>query len=453
MENLPDSLVWRLNGTGFLNRREEELSIEYGTISTFSEFKREVARTLKVKYFEECRLFDKEGVELFEDDLVMLKNSDVIYLAVRGEDFDYSSVLNDYDRKDVLGEGGFGKVYYALHRETGEKVAIKFMDISHYLTHADQIEEIYREADALQKLHHNNIIHLHKAFVQKKEVILIMEFAGGGELTDKLEERKDFDEVYARMIFQQIWSAISYWHNRGLIHRDLKLENVLFRDKLGMTIKIVDFGIAGVWKAQQKDKTDAGTLSYMPPEVLTGTHLEAGPGIDIWALGVMLYAMVIGKMPFTGDTEDEVIAGITKKKLKFKNEKPISKELKDLITQILTKDPEKRINLYDLQNHQWMEMPDEDLEKAIEDAKMEEEEEEKKNTEEEDLSYMEKLNINDASAKSPITPKDKGELSVGGKHKKVKHGIAGASPRRHNLNGSIKKAKKGGKKKKKVSKP
>ncbi len=308
MENIPDSLVCRLNGTSFLNRREELLTIEYGTVSTFSEFKMEVCRALKVKYFPKCRIFDKEGIEIFEDDLMMLKSKDVIYTALRGEDFDYSSVLNDYDRKDVLGEGGFGKVYYAVHRETNEKVAIKFMDISHYLTHADQIEEIYREADALQKLHHNNIINLYKAFVQRKEVILIMEYAGGGELKDKVEELKDLDEIYARTIFQQICSAMSYCHNRGLIHRDLKLENVLFKDKESAIIKIVDFGIAGVCKAQQKDKTDSGTLSYMPPEVLSGLNLDAGPAIDVWALGVMLYAMVYGKMPFPGETEDEIIS-------------------------------------------------------------------------------------------------------------------------------------------------
>lgn len=229
---------------------------------------------------------------------MMLNSNDVVYLAPKGEDFDYSSVLADYERKEVLGEGGFGKVYLATNRETGENVAIKFMDISHYLTHADQIEEIYREADALQKLHHNHIIHLHKAFLQKKEVILIMEYAGGGELADRLDQKGTFTEMYARFIFNQICSAISYCHNRGLIHRDLKLENVLFKEKGSMTIKIVDFGIAGVCKAQQKDKTDAGTLAYMPPEVLSRTKVDAGPPIDIWALGCMLYAMVIGVMPF-----------------------------------------------------------------------------------------------------------------------------------------------------------
>ena len=176
----------------------------------------------------------------------MLNTDDLVYLAAKGEDFNYSSVLADYDIKEVLGEGGFGKVYLAINRETNEKVAIKFMDVSHYLSHASQIEEIYREADALQKLDHNNIIHLYKAFVQKKEVIMIMEYAGGGELQERVELKGSLNEFDARDIFRQCSSAISYCHNRGLIHRDLKLENVLFKEKGSFIIKVVDFGIAGV---------------------------------------------------------------------------------------------------------------------------------------------------------------------------------------------------------------
>jgi serine/threonine protein kinase len=141
--------------------------IEYGTISTFDDFKRLVWSTMKLSSSSKVRIYDKEGVEIFEADLVMLSAGDIVYLAAKGEDFDYNSVLGDYDIQEVLGEGGFGKVYLGVHRETGDKVAIKFMDISQYLSHASQIEEIYREADALQKLDHNNIIALHKAFVQK----------------------------------------------------------------------------------------------------------------------------------------------------------------------------------------------------------------------------------------------------------------------------------------------
>lgn len=170
---------------------------------------------------------------------------------------------------------------------------------------------------------------------------MIMEYAGGGELYERIEKKGPLEELDARDIFRQIANAISYCHNRGLIHRDLKLENVLFKEKGSYIIKIVDFGIAGVCKAQQKDKTDAGTLSYMAPEVLSRAKVDAGPAIDVWALGCMLYTMILGVMPFTGDTEDEIENTIMKKKLKFKNDKIISKELKDLIEKMLTKDPEK----------------------------------------------------------------------------------------------------------------
>ena len=176
--SLPDSFVIRLNGTGFINRKEEIMYVEYGTISNFKDFKKEAAKTIKINYHSSLRIYDREGVEVFEDDLPMLNKKDVLYHAPKGEDFDYTSILADYDRKDILGEGGFGKVYLAISRETGNNVAIKFMNISHYLTHADQVEEIYREADAMEKLDHNHIIKLYKAFLHKKEVILIMEYAG-----------------------------------------------------------------------------------------------------------------------------------------------------------------------------------------------------------------------------------------------------------------------------------
>lgn len=195
-----------------------------------------------------------------------------------------------------------------------------------------------------------------------------------------------------------------------MIHRDLKLENVLFKEKGSMIIKIVDFGIAGVCKAQQKDKTDAGTLSYMAPEVLSRTNVNAGPGIDIWALGCMLYAMVLGVMPFNGETEDDIANAILKKKVKFETEKPLSKEFKDLIDKILTKDPEKRISMFDLQNHPWMEMLDDDLEQSIEESKADGEEEKKKE-EEEDLSYMAKLDLDDKGA-SPKVNLDPNDLSA-----------------------------------------
>jgi serine/threonine protein kinase len=133
---------------------------------------------------------------------------------------------------------------------------------------ANQIQEIDREAKTLKMLNHKNIIKLIQTFVIKNELLLIMEYADGGELIQYIEENKGLHEVEARMLFKQMISAISTCHEQGIIHRDLKLENVLFESKARSKIKIVDFGIAGRCKGSNIEKTDAGTLRYMAPEVL-----------------------------------------------------------------------------------------------------------------------------------------------------------------------------------------
>jgi serine/threonine protein kinase len=132
---------------------------------------------------------------------------------------------------------------------------------------ANTIQEIYREAESLKKMNHKNIIALYHAFLEGKQLCMIMEYAAGGELLKYVEENTNIPEVDARRILLQIINAISYCHNRGIVHRDLKLENVLFKSKGDLIIKVVDFGIAGVCTTKQKDKVDAGSVCYMPPEV------------------------------------------------------------------------------------------------------------------------------------------------------------------------------------------
>lgn len=181
----------------------------------------------------------------------------------------------------------------------------------------------------------------------------------------------------------------------------------------------------------------------MAPEVLSRSNVNAGPGIDIWALGVMLYVMVIGELPFLGETEDEIVEQILKRKLKFKNTKPISGELKDFLNKMMTKDPEKRITMYELQTHPWMEILDEELEKSIENSKQEDEEEKKREEDEfDDLEYLSKLKIDDSKGENTLSPK---QVISSSKHKK-------GSPRAYSprdrkgsssMNGSIKKAAKG----------
>lgn len=119
----------------------------------------------------------------------------------------------------------------------------------------------------MKKLQHKNIIQLYHAFVEGKQLVMIMECAGGGELYKWVEERGRVGEVESRRIITQIVNAMHYCHIRGIVHRDLKLENVLFKAQGDLHIKVVDFGIAGVCENEKKDKVDAGSVAYMPPEV------------------------------------------------------------------------------------------------------------------------------------------------------------------------------------------
>mmetsp|Transcript_2829 Transcript_2829/g.2650 ORF Transcript_2829/g.2650 Transcript_2829/m.2650 type:complete len:163 (-) Transcript_2829:617-1105(-) len=153
-------------------------------------------------------------------------------------------------------------------------------------------------------LKHKNIIKLYGAFVIKNELVLLMEYADGGELIEYVEEKKGLPEVEARSLIKQVILAIESCHSQGVIHRDLKLENVLFETKARARIKIVDFGISGMCKGKRSERNDAGTLRYMAPEMISESNSTANPAIDVWAIGVMLYCMVYEKFPFNGDSPE-----------------------------------------------------------------------------------------------------------------------------------------------------
>jgi serine/threonine protein kinase len=155
-------------------------------------------------------------------------------------------------------------------------------------------------------LRHKNIVELYHAFVEGKQLIMIMEFAGGGELLEYLTKNGKLSEVQSRKIFLQICNAIHYCHMKGVVHRDLKLENVLFKDEDEEMIKIIDFGIAGVCTTGQEDTVDAGTINYMPPECFGDEPVNSSPSLDVWAIGLMFYAMLYGTLPFVADSESKI---------------------------------------------------------------------------------------------------------------------------------------------------
>lgn len=155
----------------------------------------------------------------------------------------------------------------------------------------------------------------------------------GGELGTYFKNHDHMPENIAREIILQVIQAMLYCHSRGVVHRDLKLENVLFKNSYedDYTVKVVDFGIAGM----QNDKVDAGTLSYMAPECLDKQAADTTPAIDVWAIGIMFYAMMFGQLPFKGDNERDLIRSIRNDPLKFPKTRPITQKGKDAIKQML----------------------------------------------------------------------------------------------------------------------
>jgi serine/threonine protein kinase len=146
------------------------------------------------------KLFNRNGVLLFESDFGLVTSGDTLYLALRGEDFNYCAILDDYEVGRTLGIGGFGEVKLGRHRENKSEVAIKFADVGQELSSANLIQAIYREAEALKALQHKHIVKLHHAFVDGKRFVMIMEAAMGGQLLDYLKKYKTFTEIAARHI-------------------------------------------------------------------------------------------------------------------------------------------------------------------------------------------------------------------------------------------------------------
>lgn len=302
---------------------------------------------------EHLRVFNQEGLEIYEEDMKFLANKEVLYVS-KGEDFNVNTYYSEYAIVKILGQGGFGKVYLATHKKTSEKVAIKITNAGG-IDNSDEIESIFSEAETVKALNHPNIVKIINFFVIKKtlQTYFIMEYLEGGELLRYLEEKKRLSETEAHEIFRQIISAIDYCHRQKIIHRDLKLENIMKVDQNSLNIKIVDFGIAGLFAGRKSEVTRAGSLFYMAPEVLSKKNLIASPAMDIWSVGCILYALVIGNLPFQDKSEMVLARKIIESDVEIPKALKLSPELTDLIDQMLHKNPERRIKMAEIKQHPW----------------------------------------------------------------------------------------------------
>ncbi|CAK7239065.1 MAG: Protein kinase [Sporothrix thermara] len=215
--------------------------------------------------------------------------------------------LDQYNVIRTLGEGSFGKVKLAIHKSTGQKVALKIISRKKLISR-DMTGRVEREIEFLQLLRHPHIIKLYTVIKDSNDIIMVLEYAGS-ELFDYIVKKGRMDEPEARRFFQQMLCAVEYCHRYRVVHRDLKPENLLLDDKLN--VKIADFGLSNIMTDGNFLKTSCGSPNYAAPEVING-KLYAGPEVDVWSCGVILYVLLVGRLPFDDDHIPSLFAKIAK---------------------------------------------------------------------------------------------------------------------------------------------
>ncbi|OCK81401.1 Pkinase-domain-containing protein [Lepidopterella palustris CBS 459.81] len=254
--------------------------------------------------------------------------------------------LGQYTIVKTLGEGSFGKVKLAVHQVSGQKVALKIISRRKLVTR-DMAGRIEREIQYLQLLRHPHIIKLYTVITTNTEIIMVLEYAGG-ELFDYIVQHGKMQEDKARKFFQQIVCAVEYCHRHKIVHRDLKPENLLLDENLN--VKIADFGLSNIMTDGNFLKTSCGSPNYAAPEVISG-KLYAGPEVDVWSCGVILYVLLVGRLPF----DDEYIPTLFKKIASGNYSIPsyLSQGAVSLIKKMLVVNPVHRITVSEIRQDPW----------------------------------------------------------------------------------------------------
>ncbi|EJU00526.1 Pkinase-domain-containing protein [Dacryopinax primogenitus] len=209
---------------------------------------------------------------------------------------DATPIIGQYKVLENIGEGSFGKVKLAVHTVTGQKVAMKIIN-RQMIAQMEMGGRVKREIDYLRMLRHPHIIKLYEVITTPTDIIMVIEYAAD-ELFNYIVAHGPLPLNAARRFFQQLICAIEYCHKHKIVHRDLKPENLLLDS--GLNIKIGDFGLSNAVNDGEFLKTSCGSPNYAAPEVISG-KLYAGPEIDVWSCGVILYVMLCGRLPFDDD--------------------------------------------------------------------------------------------------------------------------------------------------------
>ncbi|XP_041850232.1 MAP/microtubule affinity-regulating kinase 4 isoform X5 [Melanotaenia boesemani] len=255
--------------------------------------------------------------------------------------------IGNYRLLKTIGKGNFAKVKLARHILTGREVAIKIIDKTQL--NPTSLQKLFREVRIMKTLNHPNIVQLFEVIETEKTLYLVMEYASGGEVFDYLVAHGRMKEKEARAKFRQIVSAVHYCHQKNIVHRDLKAENLLL--DADSNIKIADFGFSNEFTEGSKLDTFCGSPPYAAPELFQGKKYD-GPEVDIWSLGVILYTLVSGSLPFDGQNLKE----LRERVLRGKYRVPfyMSTDCEGILRRFLVLNPAKRCSLEQIMQDKWI---------------------------------------------------------------------------------------------------
>jgi len=266
------------------------------------------------------------------------------------------TTLNDkYRIQNILGSGGYGKVYLLEETSGKSKWAGKFIKIDPQKNKEKQHAMIVNEIKALRRVNHPNIVKLHEVYEHGEEICLVMEYVAGERLFDVILKNRGLSEFETAIITKQLFSVLSHLQYKDLIHRDFKPENILFtrKDQEGMRIKIIDFGLATLHSKRDGVKK-GGTAGYVAPEVLNNQPYDFKA--DLYSVGVVLYTCITGRPLFSALNYQDLLEKNRKGVIKYSGTSwsKISGKARDMLHRILEVNPTKRYNLGQAIEHPWL---------------------------------------------------------------------------------------------------